>query len=95
MKELEQIATDANEQIKAELAKKSISVEMRERLEKLSDSSVKPPLETNVLRPLRAIEILERINNPAAKDHLKTLAAGGDSTVTRAAREALTRLDGK
>ena len=93
MKELEKIATDAREPIRLALEKKDISPEMRERLEKLADLTSKPALETGTLRPLRAVEILERINNDGAREHLKALAGGGDSAVTRAARDALRRLE--
>lgn len=95
MKELEKIATEAREPIRLALEKKTISLDLRQRLEKLAETNSKPALETDVMRPLRAIELLERINSPNAGEHLKTLAAGGDSAVTSAARDALARLNGR
>ena len=41
-----------------------------------------------------AIEVLEHIGTPAAKDHLRALAGGAaGAELTRAAAEALKRLD--
>lgn len=93
MKELVGVIAFARPAINAELDKKSISLEMRERLEKLTESFEKPAVEAGILRPLRAIEILERINDDDARKHLKVLAAGGDSSITRAARAAIARIE--
>ena len=68
------------------------SQQVRERLEKLTDKVNKPDTGAEWMRPLRGIEILERIGNDDALTHLRTLAAGGDSPPTRAAKEALGRL---
>jgi hypothetical protein len=52
-------------------------------------------LDTNtpeMLRSLRAVEVLEQIATPAAREHVKSLAGGADgATLTRAAAEALKR----
>jgi hypothetical protein len=53
------------------------------------------PLSPNHLRLMRAIEVLEHIRTPEAKELLRSLASGTPDTVlTREARSALTRLEG-
>jgi WD40 repeat protein len=48
------------------------------------------------LRQLRAVEVLERLNTPEARALLKSLAEGrADARQTRAAKEALARLNGR
>ncbi|MCI0462384.1 MAG: WD40 repeat domain-containing protein [Gemmataceae bacterium] len=70
------------------------SLEMRQRMEKiLKDRDGKPPLQ-ELLRALRAVEVLERIGTPKARAVLTTLARGyAEARLTREARAALTRLD--
>ncbi|WP_020472926.1 WD40 repeat domain-containing protein [Zavarzinella formosa] len=92
MKELERLGGLARDAVKEALEKKTVSPEMRERLEKLTDKTNKPDSGTELLRPLRTVETLERMNTTDARAHLQTLADGGDSPVTRAAKEALQRL---
>ena len=55
----------------------------------------KPDTGAEWLRPLRAVEALERIGTPDAVAHLKEVAAGGDAPPTRVAKEALGRLGAK
>ncbi len=92
MKELEKIGAQARDAVREALEKKTLSPEMRERLEKLTDKTNKPDTGTEFVRPLRAIEVLERINSADARAHLEALAAGGDAPPTRAAKDAVQRL---
>jgi WD40 repeat protein len=88
-KELEPIVDRVSEQLRAALAE-SKSAEVRRALQALLDR-----LDTNtpeMLRSLRAVEVLEQIATPAAREHVKSLAGGADgATLTRAAAEALKR----
>jgi hypothetical protein len=74
----------------------SPSIETRLRIEKLlAILRPRPPLAASeLLQSLRAVEVLERIDNPEARTLLKRLAAGApDSRCTQDALNALTRLD--
>ncbi|HEX3150592.1 MAG TPA: hypothetical protein VHR66_21120 [Gemmataceae bacterium] len=95
MRDLERLGNLAREAVAEALKKTTITPEVRERLEKLSDSVNKPDTGADWVRPLRAVEALERIGNADAIAHLKELAAGGDSPTTRAAKEAVGRLSAK
>jgi hypothetical protein len=95
MRDLERLGNLAREAVTEALKKTTITPEVRERLEKLSDSVNKPDTGADWVRPLRALEALERIGNADALAHLKEVAAGGDSPPTRAAKEAVGRLAGK
>jgi tetratricopeptide (TPR) repeat protein len=92
MRDLERLGHLAREPVQEALKKTSITPEVRERLEKLSDAVNKPDTGAEWVRPLRAVEALERIGTPDAVAHLKELAAGGDAPPTRVAKEALGRL---
>jgi WD40 repeat protein len=66
------------------------SLEARRRIESVLDKLQGP----QHVRIWRAVEVLERIGTPAAREQLQTLAKGSaDSELTRTAREALRRLD--
>jgi hypothetical protein len=66
------------------------SLEARRRIESVLDKLQGP----QHARIWRAVEILERIGTPAAREQLEALARGSaDSELTRTAREALQRLD--
>ena len=52
-----------------------------------------PVPEGEPLRALRAVEVLERIQTPAARQFLETLSKGPVSRTTRAANAALARID--
>jgi RNA polymerase sigma factor (sigma-70 family) len=74
----------------------SPSLEARLRIEKLlAILRPRPPLAASeLLQSLRAVEVLERIDNPESRTLLKRLAAGApDSRCTQDAINALTRLD--
>jgi WD40 repeat protein len=74
------------------------SAEARGRLTKIVEAlapvrAAAKPLTPEQIRQLRAIEVLEQIGSPTARDHLKALAGGvSGATLTRAAAEALNRL---
>jgi RNA polymerase sigma factor (sigma-70 family) len=74
------------------------SAEKRRRLERLvrpfDDQPWNPSAER--LRILRAIEMLERLDEPGARDHIRALAAGAPGAfLTREAREVLARRTGR
>jgi hypothetical protein len=92
MRDLERLGNLARDPVQEALKKDGLTPELRERLEKLTDAVNKPDTGAEWVRPLRAIEALERIGNADAAAHLKELASGGDAPPTRAAREALGRL---
>ncbi len=63
---------------------------IEELLDRLRDNGAPPP---ELLRPLRAVELLEHLGTPEAKKVLEALAKGAaESPLTEAAREALARL---
>jgi hypothetical protein len=69
------------------------SLETRKRIEALLDVSPLPARSPEVLRRLRAIQALEQIGTPAARQLLQHLAEGAPSArETREARAALQRL---
>lgn len=92
MRDLERLGNHAREPVAEALKKSGLTAEVRERLEKLTDAVNKPDTGAEWVRPLRAVEALERIGTPDAVGHLKELAAGGDAPPTRGAKEALGRL---
>lgn len=95
MKDLERLGRTALPEVNRMRAKKDISAELQERLDQLILKLNKPDTTNVHLRPLRAIEILERLNTPEAKQILETLTKGGESPTTRAAQEAVERLSGR
>jgi hypothetical protein len=75
------------------IARTTTSPEARQRLRKVLATSDRWELPPEEVRSLRAIEVLERIGTPAARDALKKLATGPtDAWVTRDATAALERL---
>jgi hypothetical protein len=89
---LEQIGAPARPAVVEALKRTDLPPEMRERLEKLKAKLDQPINMDEWVRPLRAIEVLERIGSAEAVAHLKGLAGGGDAPTTRAARGAVERL---
>ncbi len=70
------------------------SLEKRRRLEKALEKLIQIAPADELLRPLRAIEVLERIGTPEARQFLKDLASGAaDARLTSEARAALRRLE--
>jgi hypothetical protein len=90
-KELETIANRAADLLRVTLAETK-SAEMRQALQAILDRLDAVTPET--LRAFRAVEVLEQIGSPAARELLKALAGGAPgATLTRAAAEALKRID--
>jgi hypothetical protein len=73
------------------------SAETRRRAQSLLEKLAgRNHLSSDRLRSLRAIEVLEKIGTPEARQVLKTVATGVEASLqTRAAREALGRLGQK
>jgi|GEM_PF-2341745 len=92
MRDLERLGGLARDAVQEALKKSSLTPELRERLEKLTDRVNKPDSGAEWIRPLRGVEVLERIGTDEAAAHLRELAAGGDAPPTRVAKEALGRL---
>ena len=59
----------ARDAVQEALKKDTLTPEMRERLEKLADAVNKPDTGGEWIRPLRAVEALERIATPDAVAH--------------------------
>jgi hypothetical protein len=90
--ELEQLDTLAQEQLRKALGS-SPSPEARRRLEGLLQKLEETVPSAEVRRSLRAVELLERLGTPDARQVLTALAAGATvARVTQQARAALERL---
>jgi WD domain, G-beta repeat len=88
--ELEKLGDRAAVELRT-AAKKALTAEVRQALQRLLDGIEAGTPET--LRAIRAVEVLEHIATPAAREHLKTLAAGQPGAEpTVAATAALKRL---
>jgi WD40 repeat protein len=69
-------------------------LEVRRRLEQLLEKIEGPVSDPEQLRGLRAIEVLEHIGTPGARDVLQTLAKGApEARLTQEAKASLGRLD--
>ncbi len=69
------------------------SAEVRQRVFRILDAGNDVRLSPDRLREMRALEVLERIGGPAARDQLAVFAAGPPAlSLTREARSALRRL---
>jgi WD40 repeat protein len=91
-RELSELAPGAINQIR-EAAGKTDSAEARNRLAPILARETAERLTGERLRVLRAVEVLERIGNPAADKLLHELAAGAaDAVLTRDATEAVRRM---
>jgi WD40 repeat protein len=74
----------------------SPSLEAKRRAEALLDRVTGPVTDLEQLRALRAVEVLERIGTPAARQVLEALGAGAqEARLTREARASLERLAGR
>jgi RNA polymerase sigma factor (sigma-70 family) len=70
------------------------SAEVRRRVEELLEKLDAPLRESDLLRDLRAVEVLERIGTPEARRLLETLARGAAAArLTREAKGSLERLN--
>jgi WD40 repeat protein len=94
-KDLLALGKSAEEPLKKALAAKPSAEAKRaieDLLDKLKDKGQGPP--PDLVRALRAVEVLENLGTPAAKKVLEELAKGGaDAPPTAAAKEALGRLE--
>jgi WD40 repeat protein len=92
---LEEIAESAKVTLR-EIAKQSEVLEVRRRLESIVskvDESIPSPM---VLQTIRAIEVLERVGSPEARQILRRLAAGAPhASVTLEAAQSLQRLESR
>jgi RNA polymerase sigma factor (sigma-70 family) len=89
--ELENIVDEAESALRKKLVEKP-SLEMRQRIQQVL-SKLEPAASAERLRALRAIQVLEYIGTPEAREHLRTLAKGvPDARLTREAKAALERL---
>jgi hypothetical protein len=87
---LDAIADPAADQLRTALAK-SESADVRKSLQAILNRLDAGTPET--LRAIRAVEVLEQIATPTAREHLTTLSSGAPgATLTRAAAEAVKRL---
>jgi dipeptidyl aminopeptidase/acylaminoacyl peptidase len=92
-RELEEHGADAEPTLREGLEGHP-SLELRKRLKELLESMRTTPYSGEVLRGLRAVEVLERIGTPQAREILKTLASGAAGfRLTQEAQAALSRLE--
>jgi dipeptidyl aminopeptidase/acylaminoacyl peptidase len=92
VQELEKLGELARPALRQALAAKP-TLEARRRLEQLLKKLDEPLRDPDVLRALRALEVLEHHAGPKARRVLETLAAGApEARLTREARAALERL---
>jgi RNA polymerase sigma factor (sigma-70 family) len=71
----------------------NVSLEVRQRIERLLTMLDVPITNADLLRQLRAVEALEHSDTPAAREHLRTLAGGAaGARLTDAATAALRQL---
>jgi WD40 repeat protein len=89
---LERLGAAARPAVVEALKRTDLTPETRERLEKVKSKMDEPVNTAEWVRPLRVVEVLERIGSAEAVAHLKVLAGGVDAPSTRAARAALSRL---
>jgi hypothetical protein len=69
------------------------SPEQKRRLEELVEALKTCPPDPELVRPTRALEVLERIGTPEAKELLETLAKGAaEAPLTQDAKATLKRL---
>jgi len=91
--QLEKMADLAGNALREKLESKP-SLEMRKRIEALIDKLDGPVTLPELLRSLRAVELLELIGTPEARQVLEPLAKGAAGhRFTEAAQGAVTRLD--
>jgi dipeptidyl aminopeptidase/acylaminoacyl peptidase len=90
--ELEQLVELAEPALRTALTKQP-PLEVRQRIERLLELLRAPATHPDRLQALRAVEVLERVDTPEAREQLRELAGGApESWVTQAAKAALQRL---
>jgi hypothetical protein len=93
--QLEQLGERASPALRKALAA-GPALEVRQRIEQLLEKLSKPVASTDLLRGLRAIEILEQVGTATARQVLESLARGDpEARLTRDARDALARLSAR
>jgi WD40 repeat protein len=91
-RELEKLAELAERRL-ANANVPGLTLEMKQRIEKLQVRLSQPAVSTEQLRQLRAVEALELLGSAPAKQLLKLLAGGAaEARLTRHAKDALARL---
>jgi len=91
-KELEHLG-DAAESALREMGAADMPLEVKRRIDRLLESLQPPIVDAERLRALRAIEVLEHVAVPDARELLRALAKGvPNALVTREARASLQRL---
>lgn len=91
-RELEKRGVQTEPALRKALEKPS-SPEARRRVEQLLEKLHGPARTTAVMRQMRALEVLEHIGSPEARQLLRTLAGGPpEARLTREAKAALERL---
>jgi hypothetical protein len=89
---LEELGDLAEPALRQALADKP-ALEVRRRMERLLERLRGPVRRPEVLRPLRAVAVLEDVATPAARELLKDLASGAPGArLTREAKASLSRL---
>jgi WD40 repeat protein len=92
-RELERLGEVAEGPMRQALEDPKVSLEARRRLELLLERLVGPVRDPEMLRALRALQVLECIGTAEAKRHLEALANGAAAArLTREAKAALRRL---
>ncbi len=82
--------------VRVELRKGPASAEVRRRLQQVLQTIVKGEISADVLRPLRAVEVLEYVGTAEAKQVLAALAQGvPEARLTQEAKAAVERLGRK
>lgn len=93
MHELEKLGKMAEPALKKALATQQPSLELRRRMERLLEKLDGPVSSPDLLRSLRALEVLEQIGTPEARQIIEALARGAsEDELTQQAQAALTRL---
>jgi WD40 repeat protein len=91
--EMAKLGRTAEAAVRAELARGPASAEVRVRLERVLDRIEKGELTGEFLRPLRAVEVLEQVGTPEARQALAVLAKGmAEARLTQEAKAAEARL---
>jgi WD40 repeat protein len=93
--ELEQVGSPAKEALQKALDGGKLPAEAKRRVEALLDAINKPAtIAADMLAPYRALEVLEHVGTPEAKDLVTKLAKGrADALLTREAKAVLERLN--
>jgi hypothetical protein len=92
--ELEKLGTGAAPLLRKALAEQASSPEVRRRVEQVLAKVDEARLGGAELRTVRAVEVLERIGSPEARQVLQTLAGGNpEARPTREAQASLERLN--